>query len=113
MSTISTSAIAISTSSTTIQDLVSAANPKSIPNATVEHCFLMSNSWSTNVSSMTILVQIASDQTYVDGSAKAGATCAAATTATGVTHSAGTLTLSSANIPANASYALVYRADID
>lgn len=110
---ISTTAIAISTSSATIQDGVSAANPKSIPSATMEYCFLMSNNWSTNVNTMTILVQIASDQTYIDGSAKAGTTCAAATTATGVTHNAGTLTLNAASIPANASYALVYRSNIN
>lgn len=110
---ISTSAIAITTSSATIQDGVSAANPKSIPSATMEYCFLMSNNWSANVSAMTILVQIASDQTYIDGSAKAGATCAAATTATGVTHNAGTLTLDAASIPPNASYALVYRSNIN
>lgn len=111
--TISTSAIAISTSSATVQDGVSTANPKSVPSATIEYCFLMSNNWSTNVSGMTISVQIAPNQTYINGSAKSGTTCAGATTAPGVTHNAGTLSVASANIPANASYALVYQANID
>lgn len=111
--TISTSAIAITTSSATIQDGVSAANPKSIPSATMEYCFLMSNGWSTTVSGMTVLVQVAPNQTYIDGSAKSGTTCAAATPAAGVTHNAGTLTLNAASIPANASYALVYRSNIN
>lgn len=110
---ISTSAIAINTSSATIQDGVSAANPKSIPSATMEYCFLLSNNWSAAVSGMTVSIQVAPNQTYVTGSAKAGTTCAAATTASGVTHNAGTLTVASANIPANASYALVYQANID
>lgn len=111
--TISTSAIAVSTSSASIQDGVSAANPKSVPGATMEYCLLMSNNWSTNVSGLTVLVQVAPNQTYIDGSAKAGTTCAAAIPAPGVTHNAGTLTAASANIPANASYALVYQANID
>ena len=110
---ISVSAVSVAASSFPQSDPVnSITNPKAIPVATMEHCFLVTNGWATTVTGMTIAIQIPSNQSYVTSSAKYGATCATATTAAAASYSAGTLTVTTASVAANASYAVVYRAII-
>lgn len=72
--------LSISKTSSTVSDTISASNPKSIPGATMRYCILVSNIGAATATSVVANDSLPANTTYVTGSMRSGATCAAAAT---------------------------------
>lgn len=106
--------VVVSKSSSLISDPVnSTTNPKIIPGALVEYCFLVSNTGVAAASAVTATDPLPATLTFVAGTITSGTTCANSVTSGGATMSGSTLTANIGPLAAGASYAVKFRATVN
>ncbi len=119
-------ALLVSKTSQIVSDPVNASNPKAIPGAVVRYCILVTNPGTLAGTGIAATDLLPAGITYSPGTARSGATCAAATTVEdddaagadesdpyGVSHLAGTLTATATTLAPGASFAITFAATLN
>lgn len=126
---ITSTSLSVAKTSTTVNDGVSGANPKSLPGAVVQYCVILTNNGNSETAASTNLQAvdvIPANMTYVAGSAFSGATCATATTPEdddasgadetdpfGISVSGSTVTGIASTLSAGGTFAMLFRATVN
>jgi uncharacterized repeat protein (TIGR01451 family) len=118
--------LSISKTSSTVSDLVSASNPKSIPGATMRYCILVTNIGGATATSIVANDSLPANTTYEVGSMRSGTTCATAATVEdentagadetdpfGMEVAGSALTGRAASLAAGASFAMIFHATVN
>ena len=106
--------IGVTKTSSVISDPInSAVNPKAMPDALIEYCFVVSNSGTGPADNVTATDVIPSKLSYVTGTVTSGTTCADSTTSGGATVTGSTLSASVSSLQPSTSFAIKYRATIN
>ena len=119
-------ALQVSKTSSVVSDPVKASNPKAIPGAVLRYCILVTNPGTLAGTGIAATDLLPGGITYSPGTARSGATCAAATTVEdddaagadesdpyGVSFLAGTLTATATTLAPGASFAITFAATLN
>lgn len=119
-------ALLVSKTSSVVSDPVNASNPKAIPGAVLRYCILVTNPGTLAGTGIAATDLLPAGITYSPGTARSGATCAAAPTVEdddaagvdesdpyGVSFLAGTLTATATTLAPGASFAITFAATLN
>jgi uncharacterized repeat protein (TIGR01451 family) len=123
---ITSTSLSIAKTSSVVSDTVSAANPKSVPGATVKYCILVTNNGGATQTNIVVGDPIPATATLVAGTLFTGTTCATATTAEdvdaagadesdpfGMSVSGSTIAGATPSLLAGATFAMVFNVTIN
>jgi trimeric autotransporter adhesin len=121
-----TTTLAVTKTSSIVQDGVSLANPKALPNGIVRYCILISNTGTATATSVIMADTVPANLTFIAGTLRSGTTCAGAITVEddnnsgtdesdpfGASYAALSVTAVAPTLAAGASFAIAFQATIN
>lgn len=100
--------LSVSKTSQVFADGVNASAYKAIPGASVRYCILVTNTGNTTASGIVATDSLPVQVSYISGSARTGATCAAASSTQGLSISGTNISASSSALAPGQTFAVIY-----